>query len=211
MVVQLLMPYKSNLFLLYVASVIVVTALEWLTGFALDKIFHNKWWDYSGMPLNLNGYVCLLFSLIWGVACVAIVKWIHPFIYKGVTFLPVWLLITLDVVFAIVILADLCVTVSKILKVNKHLEKMEEIAAELHRISDEIGQNISKDVLGVIERREDISEEMSVKITELKQKYRELAVHNAKNMKRLMKAFPRMTPRKHKEIIEELRNYLRKK
>ena len=81
----------------------------------------------------------------------------------------------------------------------------------MHRISDEIGQNISKDVLGVIERREDISEEMSVKITELKQKYRELAVHNAKNMKRLMKAFPRMTPRKHKEIIEELRNYLRKK
>ncbi|WP_304158550.1 putative ABC transporter permease, partial [Fusobacterium ulcerans] len=172
MVVQLLMPYKSNLFLLYVTSVIVVTALEWLTGFALDKIFHNKWWDYSGMPLNLNGYVCLLFSLIWGVACVAIVKWIHPLIYKGVVFLPVWLLVVLDLIFGIAILADLFATVSKILKVNKHLERMEEIAAELHRISDEIGQNISKGVLEVSERRDDISEEMAEKIAELKQKYR---------------------------------------
>lgn len=211
MVVQLLMPYKSNLLLLYVASVIVVTALEWLTGFALDKIFHNKWWDYSGMPLNLNGYVCLLFSLIWGIACVVIVKWIHPLIYRGVTVIPGWIRITVDSILSIIILVDLYVTVSKILKVNKHLEKMEEIAVELRRISDEIGQNISKDVLGVIERREDISEEMAEKIAELKQKYRELAVRNAKNMKRLMKAFPRMTPRKHEEIIEELKNYLKKK
>lgn len=211
MVVQLLMPYKSNLLLLYITSVIVVTALEWLTGFALDKIFHNKWWDYSNMPLNLNGYVCLLFSLIWGVACVAIVKWIHPFIYKGVVLLPNWLVIVLDVILGIAVFADLFVTVSKILKVNKHLERMEEIASELHRISDEIGQNISKDVLGVIERREDISEEMAEKIVELKQKYKDLALHNAKNMKRLMKAFPRMTPRRHKEIMEELKNYLKTK
>lgn len=211
MVVQLLIPYKSDLILLYTVSVIVVTALEWLTGFALDKIFHNKWWDYSNMPFNLNGYVCLLFSLIWGVACVAIVKWIHPFIYKGVGFLPAWFVISLDVVFGIAILADLFATVSKILKVNKHLERMEEIATELHRISDELGQNISKGVLEVSERRDDISEEMAEKIAELKQRYKELAVHNAKSMKRLMKAFPRMTPRKHKEIVEELKNYLKKK
>ncbi len=211
MVAQLLMPYQSNLLLLYITSVIVVTALEWLTGFALDKIFHNKWWDYSDMPFNLNGYVCLLFSLIWGVACVVIVKWIHPLIYKGVLFLPIWLVITLDVILVIAVFTDLFVTVSKILKVNQHLEKMEEIATELHRISNEIGQNISKDILGVIERRDDISGEMSEKITELRKKYSELAVRNAKNMKRLVKAFPRMTPRKHKEIIEELKNYLKKK
>ena len=120
-------------------------------------------------------------------------------------------MITLDVILVIAVFTDLFVTVSKILKVNQHLEKMEEIATELHRISNEIGQNISKDILGVIERRDDISGEMSEKITELRKKYSELAVRNAKNMKRLVKAFPRMTPRKHKEIIEELKNYLKKK
>ena len=84
-VVQFLTPYKENLVLLYIASVVMVTALEWVTGFILEKIFHNKWWDYSKMPLNLNGYVCLLFSLIWGAACVLIVDFIHPLIHKDKT------------------------------------------------------------------------------------------------------------------------------
>ena len=87
-VVQFLTPYKENLVLLYIASVVMVTALEWVTGFILEKIFHNKWWDYSKMPLNLNGYVCLLFSLIWGAACVLIVDFIHPLIHKVLSWIP---------------------------------------------------------------------------------------------------------------------------
>ena len=78
LVVELLDPYRDNLVLLYILSAVLVTVLEWVTGFLLEKIFHHKWWDYSNMPLNLNGYVCLLFSLIWGVACVVIVYFIHP-------------------------------------------------------------------------------------------------------------------------------------
>ena len=40
--------------------------LEGVTGWAMDKLFHNKWWDYSKLPFNIGGYVCLLFSLILG-------------------------------------------------------------------------------------------------------------------------------------------------
>ena len=69
MVIWCLDPVRENLLILYVASVILVTVLEGLTGYAMDKIFHNKWWDYSNMPMNIGGYVCVLFSLIWGVAC----------------------------------------------------------------------------------------------------------------------------------------------
>ena len=38
-VVQFLTPYKENLVLLYIASVVMVTALEWVTGFILEKYF----------------------------------------------------------------------------------------------------------------------------------------------------------------------------
>ena len=69
-VVMLMHPFKEQLFLLYILSAVLVTVLEWLTGFLLEVLFHHKWWDYSGMPLNLNGYVCLPFSLLWGAACV---------------------------------------------------------------------------------------------------------------------------------------------
>lgn len=52
-VVASLQPYVGNLILLYITSTILVTFLEWLTGFLLEKMFHHRWWDYSEMPLNI--------------------------------------------------------------------------------------------------------------------------------------------------------------
>lgn len=228
-VVQFLTPYKDNFILLYVTSVVLVTALEWVTGFILEKVFHNKWWDYSKMPLNLNGYVCLLFSLIWGVACVAIVEFIHPVVHKVLSWIPKSIGIGLIVVLGIAILADLYVTVSTILKMNRHLEKMKEIAAELHRISDELGESIYKDVVEVLERREewklkvqeasgevkekmqDVSDEVMDRIGELKKKYREVGGKGLHVSKRLIKAFPRIQSKKYREAMEDLKQYLKRK
>lgn len=216
-VVQLLAPYKENLLILYVASILVVTALEWVTGFILEKLFHSKWWDYSDMPLNLNGYVCLLFSLIWGVACVVIVKWIHPVISKGVEILPEWLGVTLLVILGMVMLADLYATVTNILQMNRHLAKMEEIAAELRRISDELGENISENVLEAMECREDIAEDMQeygdelkLRAEKLREKYHDIKFKNARSVRRILRAFPRMKSGKHKEAMNDLREYLRR-
>lgn len=216
-VVVLLEPYENNLFILYVASIILVTALEWVTGFILEKLFHSKWWDYSNMPLNLNGYVCLLFSLIWGVACVAIVKWIHPFIFKGVKILPVWFGTILLVLLGIGMLADLYVTVTNILQMNRHLARMEEIATELRKISDELGANISENVLEAMEKKEDIaedmqeySEELKERAEELRVKYRDIKFKNARSVRRILRAFPRMRSRKHSEAMDDLREYLKR-
>ena len=82
LVIACLEAFQSNLLLLYISSVILVTVLEGVTGWAMDKLFHNKWWDYSKLPFNIGGYVCLLFSLIWGVACVFIVYFVHPLIHQ---------------------------------------------------------------------------------------------------------------------------------
>ena len=79
-VAVLLEPLKDNLLLLYLGSAVITTVIEYITGLLLERIFHAKWWDYSNMPLNIGGYVCLLFSLIWGAMCVAIVKFVHPVI-----------------------------------------------------------------------------------------------------------------------------------
>ena len=77
-VVTLLDGFRDSLLLLYLSSLVLVTLIEGMTGFIMDKIFHHKWWDYTGLPLNIGGYVCLPFSIAWGAACVVIVKGIHP-------------------------------------------------------------------------------------------------------------------------------------
>lgn len=228
-VVQFLTPYKGNLILLYVTSVVFVTALEWVTGFILERVFHNKWWDYSKMPLNLNGYVCLLFSLIWGVACVLIVDFIHPLIHKVLSWIPFSVGIVLIIVLGIAVFVDVYVTASTILKMNRHLEKMKEIAIELHRISDELGESIYQEIVEMLERRDEwkekmqeasdgvkgkiqgVSDEAMEKIADLKKKYKEVGGKGIRVSRRLLKAFPRIESKKYREAMEDLKQYLKRK
>ncbi len=169
-VILFLTPFQDNLLLLYLVSTIVVTALEWLTGFLLEKLFHSRWWDYSNMPLNLNGYVCLLFSLIWGVACIFIVKVFHPLIAAGIHFLPHTLGWILIAVFGIMILIDTYVTASGIFKMNKRLERMEQIAEELHSISDRLGENIYKNVMETLEFKDDYKKHFDELVQQLQER-----------------------------------------
>ena len=171
LVVHFLSPYRSNLIILYITSTILVTALEWLTGFILERGFHNKWWDYSNMPLNLNGYVCLLFSLIWGVACVLIVDFIHPVIHKLLLYIPVIVGVIILIILGIGMFADLYVTASGILKMNKRLAAMQEIADELHEISDKIGENIYKNTIAAMETQDAIKDSVTEKQEELKDSF----------------------------------------
>ena len=205
-VVQFLTPVENNLVLLYISSTILVTVIEGLTGFLLEKIFHNKWWDYSEQPLNIGGYVCVLFSLIWGVFCVLIVKVIHPLIDKVLTMIPFVLGIVVMVCLAAGLLADLYVTASGILKMNRRLEAMEKIAAELKELSDKVGENIYENVMEGMEFRE----EKKARMEELKAKYEEMAENRTKVGERLVKAFPKMQVRQHKEIFEELRERIKR-
>lgn len=59
-------------------SIFVVTLLEYITGRMLDKVFHYKLWDYSAYPLNLHSYVCLEFSLLWGITAIILANFVHP-------------------------------------------------------------------------------------------------------------------------------------
>ena len=208
-VVQLLDPYAHQLGLLYLLSIVLTTTLEWLTGFALDKLFHHKWWDYSEVPFNLNGYVCIPFSAAWGAACVFVVKIVHPLICKLVLLAPKWLTIGEDVAFGISIFIDISVTVAAILKFNKRLEKMEEIAAEFHRISDQIGSDIYKNVMEGMERQERIKEQTEARKEELRGMYLELQKHSPRMTTRMLRAFPKMQPRLHKEQFGRLKEFRR--
>lgn len=227
LVVLLLAPIHQSLALLYVASTVLVTVLEGLTGFFMDKIFHHKWWDYTDQPLNIGGYVCLPFSLVWGVCCVLIVRVIHPVVERGISALPMPLGIVFIVILEIALFADLGVTASSILKLNRQLDAMEKIAAELREFSDRVGANIYENVTDVMEfhekaqealeeateegrrRLEEAAEESRRRMEEhaqkLRDRYEELARSSTRRSARFLKAFPTMRFGRHIDILEELR------
>ena len=60
---------------LFVACMLTATVVEWLTAKLLERLHNRKWWDYSDKKFNLNGYVCLQYSLLWGALGTASVLW----------------------------------------------------------------------------------------------------------------------------------------
>ena len=219
LVIACLEAFQSNLLLLYISSVILVTVLEGVTGWAMDKLFHNKWWDYSKLPFNIGGYVCLLFSLIWGVACVFIVYFVHPLIHQVLSLIPHTAGIALIAILGIALLSDMIVTTSAIVKFNQYLELLKHITDELHAISNQIVAELYQNVMHVLDMQEssrqklddvklEVSEEIRMQIVELKTRAQNLGEKVPKPARRLLKAFPKLESRNYKAQLELFRQKL---
>ncbi|MFR4559822.1 MAG: putative ABC transporter permease [Flavonifractor plautii] len=81
---------RDSLPLLFPAAALVCTAVEYVTGLFYEKVFRVSFWDYSHLPLNLGGRVCLLFALFWGVLALLVLHVIHPAAAWLAARIPLW-------------------------------------------------------------------------------------------------------------------------
>lgn len=198
-VITLLSPLADNLIILFIGSVVLTSVMEYVTGFLLEKLFHEKWWDYSDIPFNLNGYICPKFSLLWGFACVFVVRLVHPTIAALVGIIPpVAKAVTLAMIFA-ALAVDCALTIASVLKIRKHIRGVEEMEQLIKRFSDQIGEKISDGVINVRQKSPEIEEALA----ELQEKYRDILKH-AKD-RRLLRAFPNLKKLKKSEAIEKIK------
>ena len=155
-VLYCLEPLKNSLFWLFVGSVILTSALEWVTGFVLEKMFHQRWWDYSDMPGNIGGYICPLFSILWGFACLFVVKLLHPSILFVIHLIPHTAGIVILVILAVILLVDIIATVRTIAGINRRLSQIDDMAGKIREASDEFGGNLAEHILDAAEKGADI-------------------------------------------------------
>jgi len=69
-------------FLIFLMTAVSSTIIEYLTSYVLELLFHARWWDYTDMPMNLNGRVCLYGFLLFGLGNVMIVSYVNPILMK---------------------------------------------------------------------------------------------------------------------------------
>ncbi len=67
---------KAPLIMKCLSGAIVITAVEFIFGIIFNLKYHMNVWDYSNLPLNLSGQICLLYSFLWFLLCFALFKWI---------------------------------------------------------------------------------------------------------------------------------------
>ena len=171
-----LTPLKGNFVLLFLGSVVLTSVLELTTGFVLEKLFRQRWWDYSDKPFNLGGYICLEFSIMWGFACLFVVDILHPSIEFFIRLIPHtlgWVLLGL---FSAAMAVDLAATVRTIAKLNRQLDQIDQLARRLKTASNEFGENLADRVLEAAERSADWKEDWEAAAEEWSQRRAEFQV-----------------------------------
>jgi uncharacterized membrane protein len=101
--------------------------LEYCTSWVLEKLFHAYWWDYSNVPLNINGRVCLPASIGFGLAGILVVRVLVP-VTDYITAIASPILMEILALLMMAMLAcDLTVTVSALSDFQKNVVKLSEL------------------------------------------------------------------------------------
>ncbi|MCQ4769854.1 putative ABC transporter permease [Intestinimonas massiliensis] len=101
---------RSNPWLLFLWAALSATGAEYLMDLFYDRVLGVSFWDYSHLPLNLHGRVCLLFSFFWGILGLIAVRLVHPLVVELVSHipqavtLPAALFLALDIGFSVFVL-----------------------------------------------------------------------------------------------------------
>lgn len=170
-VIVCLTPIKDSWLLLFVGSAVLTTVLEFITGFVLDKIFGRRWWDYSNKKFNIGGYICPQFTVVWGLACLAIMKVVQPAIAfaVGLIWKPVG--IAALCLFYAAIITDVILTFPEVKKLRNEIRLIDDLEKQLTAVSDSIGSGLSDKTSQAVEFSKEhgiTSEEMQKKADELK-------------------------------------------
>lgn len=109
-----LKPFGKSNGRLFWGGFVVGSIIEYIVSLIGEWIFHVKWWDYSNMPLNIQGRVCVYFSIFWGLLGILLVSSINPRVDKFIDFIVTKIgkkkIIIIEIIIAFFLLFDWIIT-----------------------------------------------------------------------------------------------------
>ena len=129
---------ENNLLLVFVIGMISATILEYITGVAMEKLFHVRYWDYSKEPFNINGHICLISSLAWGVFSVLLVRFVNPNIERLVIIIPNGISEVISYIITVFITIDAVQSFNEAMDLKKILIKFTERNDAINNIKKRI-------------------------------------------------------------------------
>ena len=135
-------PFLDSFPVLFFGSAIVCTVVELLAGVILYGIFHLRWWDYSDYKFNLNGFICLRFSIYWGIACSLGMYMLHPAVMSFIHWMSPLARQIVLLVLIINTIVDIIVTVTAIVGFNKKIRFLNNVSDVYRMPSNKIGSSI---------------------------------------------------------------------
>lgn len=126
-----------SIFIVFILGFLLTSLLEYFVSWAMEMIFHMRWWDYSDKFLNINGRVCLRNSSMFAILVVLVLYVLHPYVIIPFVGLiaslgDLWFYIISGIVFALIMIDTVFSTIKQV-NISKIIKKLESMALELQR------------------------------------------------------------------------------
>ena len=76
--IVLLDKFKNSNIKLFVFGGILGSLIEYIISFGLEAFYGTRFWDYSYLKFNLNGRICITYTLFWGILAIVLIKLAKP-------------------------------------------------------------------------------------------------------------------------------------
>lgn len=152
------LPVKESLVLVYIAGVLAATVLEYVTGFAMERLFKMKYWDYSGQHCQLHGYICLSSSLAWGGLTILLTEVIHNPIERLVLGMSPLIEYGIILVVGTIFIMDTVQSTKAAFDLGRVLESMTKMRAELEDLQVQLALLKESTIQKVANMRESAQE-----------------------------------------------------
>lgn len=131
-------------FWLFLFSIVYGTVIEWIAGHLIEKLYHKRWWDYSDIKWNLDGYICLPVSLVWGALGFVVLTWGNRFFIGILKFLPAAVIELTSLVALVILFFDVVASFIILRGNSKHQDKWEKANDQIAGISKRLGKWIAR-------------------------------------------------------------------
>lgn len=128
-------PFQDNLILVYIAGCIGATALEYVTGVVMEALFKVRYWDYSKLPFNFQGHICLSSTLAWGGLTLLMTQFLHKPVEQLVLSVTKELLIPVTFFITLTVVVDFSLSFKAAMDIRDILVKMEKAKQEVEHMS----------------------------------------------------------------------------
>ena len=112
---------------IFVIGYVFSAVLEYSAHYLLEKKFHATWWDYSEMPLNLHGRICVPASTLFGLSYMGIFKFVHPLVLGMRNGLAPQIQEAVAMICVVILAIDTTLTVTTLKSFEQEMVSMDEV------------------------------------------------------------------------------------
>lgn len=73
---------KKYPILVFILSMLITGIVEYATGYIMYALYERIWWDYTGLFLNISGYVCFRSVFTFAIGTIGLIYFIEPYLNK---------------------------------------------------------------------------------------------------------------------------------